>query len=73
MIVRHFSSTVLVFHDFDDVVVFSRAGYGLQKLFRAYCGYNECTLEHFQSIVMPLGRFGGLWRGYNYLCDSETT
>ena len=53
----------LVFHDFDDVVVFSRAGYGWQKLFRAYCGYNGWTLEHFQSIVMPLGRFGGLWRG----------
>ena len=23
----------LVFHDFDDVLVFSRAGYGLQKFF----------------------------------------
>ena len=53
----------LVFDDFDDVVVFSRAGCGWQKLFRAYCGYNGCTLEHFQSILMPLGRFGGLWRG----------
>ena len=28
VIVRQFSSTVLVFHDFEDVVVFSRAGYG---------------------------------------------
>ena len=36
----------LVFHDVDDVVVFSRAGYGWQKLFRAYCGYNGCTLRH---------------------------
>ena len=53
----------LVFHDFDDVVVFSRTGYGWQKLFRAYCGYNGCTLEHFQAILMPLGRFWGLWRG----------
>ena len=27
VIVRQFSSTVLVFHDFEDVVLFSRAGY----------------------------------------------
>ena len=50
----------LVFHDFEDVVVFSMAGYGLRKLFRAYYGYIGCTLEHFQSILMPLGRFLGL-------------
>ena len=53
----------LVFDDFDDVLVFSRAGCGWQKLFRAYCGYNGCTLGHFQSTLMPLGRLGGLSRG----------
>ena len=53
----------LVFDDFDDVVVFARALYGWQKMFRAYCGYIGCTLGHFQSILMPLGRLGVLWRG----------
>ena len=39
------------------------AEYGWQKLFRAYCGYNGFTLGHFQSILMSLGRLGGLWMG----------
>ena len=39
---------------------FPGLGMADKKLFRAYCGYNGCTLEHFQSILMPLGRFGGL-------------
>ena len=43
-------------------------------MFRAYCGYIECTLGHFQSIVMPLGCLGGSLKGLEIaisLCDSE--
>ena len=42
-------------------------------MFRAYCGYIGCTVEHFQSILMPLSRFGSL-KGLAIaitLCDSD--